>query len=159
MENHIQVSACQRQKSTFQYIIAEKVTFSAPQAKKSTFLVSNKSQNALNRVLIADSESTQKIMQTGTGIIDFDAFCVELRPFYQKKRISAPMYGIAFWGIMAGLVPTRQTWRSTQVYFGIVIGFTFYLPYKSLRSTLGPPRSTSGRPQVDLVGTGLCPYT
>ena len=52
------------------------------QVKKSTFLVSGKSQNALNHVLIADSESTQKIMQTGTGIIDFDAFCVELRPFY-----------------------------------------------------------------------------
>ena len=65
------------------------------------------SKIALNHVLIADSESTQKIMQIGTGIMDFHALCVELRPFYWKKRISAPMYGIAFWGIMAGLVPTR----------------------------------------------------
>ena len=46
---------------------------------------------ALNLVLIADSESTQKSVQTRTGIIDLGAFCVELWPKQVSYRISVPM--------------------------------------------------------------------
>ena len=48
-------------------------------------------KSALNLVLIADSESTQKSVQTRTGIIDLGAFCVELWPKQVSYRISVPM--------------------------------------------------------------------
>ena len=48
-------------------------------------------KSALNLVLIADSESTQKMVQTRTGIIDLGAFCVELWPKQVLHRISVPM--------------------------------------------------------------------
>ena len=48
-------------------------------------------KSALNLVLIADSESTQKLVQTRTGIIDLGAFCVELWPSQVSYRISVPM--------------------------------------------------------------------
>ena len=40
---------------------------------------------------MADSESTQKSVQTRTGIIDLGAFCVELWPSQVSYRISVPM--------------------------------------------------------------------
>ena len=52
---------------------------------------------ALNLVLIADSESTQKSVQTRTGIIDLGAFCVELWPKQVSYRISVPMSYISLW--------------------------------------------------------------
>ena len=41
--------------------------------------------------MIADSESTQKTVQTRIGIIDLGAFCVELWPKQVSYRISVPM--------------------------------------------------------------------
>ena len=62
-----------------------------------------KFKSTSNVVLIADSESTQKTVQTRTGIIDLGAFCVELWPFYCSKRISVPMSYIKL-SIMTGSV-------------------------------------------------------
>ena len=49
------------------------------------------SQDALNHVLIAGEESTQKIIKNRTRFIDLGAFCVELWPKQVLYRISAPM--------------------------------------------------------------------
>ena len=43
-----------------------------------------------------------------------------------------------------------------EVYFGIVLGFVLYLPHICVRSTSSQPQVDF---QVNLVGTGLCPYT
>ena len=43
-----------------------------------------------------------------------------------------------------------------EVYFGVVIGFTLCLPHICVRSTSSQPQVDF---QVNLVRTGLCPYT
>ena len=43
-----------------------------------------------------------------------------------------------------------------EVYFGVVIRFTLCLPHICVRSTSSQPQVDF---QVNLVGTGLCPYT
>ena len=55
------------------------------------------SQKALNHDLRLALESRGKMLQIPLKIMDLGAFCVELRPFYCRKRILAPMSYISFW--------------------------------------------------------------
>ena len=98
------------------------------------------------------------MLQIGTGIIDFGALCVELRPFYWKKRISAPMYGIAcvlghHGGPCADEVDlevySSLLWYCHRIYSL----FTLQKPQVYLRPTQVDFKSTSSRLQVYFKST------
>ena len=55
------------------------------------------SQKALNHDLRLELESRGKMLQIPLKIMDLGAFCVELRPFYCRKRILVPMPYISLW--------------------------------------------------------------
>ena len=96
-------------------------------------------KSALNLVLIADSESTQKSVQTRTGIIDLGAFCVELWPSQVSYRISVPMSYIS--------------WLSIDVYPNVS---------RYTRTCPGTPRRERDRPCLILLtitnGTSPCAF-
>ena len=108
---------------------------------------------ALNRVLTPAVPRSRRELSESSGIIEKGAFCVELWSFYCKKRISVPMSYITFFENVAG---PRADEVDLEVYFGVVIGFTLCLPHICVRSTSSQPQVDF---QVNLVGTGLCPYT
>ena len=58
-----------------------------------------KSQKALNHDLTLPSYSTRRELPESSGILEKGLICVELRPFYYRKRISVPMSYISWWDI------------------------------------------------------------
>ena len=74
----------------------------------------------------------------------------EFRPQCKVLRFGASWRALCRRGRLGGLLKSTLVLSSDLLF--IYLTRASGLP-------LGPPMSTSGRPQVDLVGTGLCPYT
>ena len=78
-------------------------------------------KNALNLVLIADSESTYNSVKIRPKIIDFRSFCVELWPKQVSYRISVLMSYITCWRLGHGIKNTITNIYTNRNMFECVV--------------------------------------